>query len=249
MFSMGQHVMAQWTNGQWYGARIVQGNGAQYEVAWDDGSPNLWVGASQIQHDGGGAGIGMGGGGASFGIGQHVQAQWTNGQWFGARVVQSNGAQYEVAWDDGSPPLWLAPHQIQHDGGGAGIGMGGGGGAGFGIGQHVRAQWTNGQWYGARILQGNGAQFEVAWDDGSPPLWIGAHQIQHEGGAGMGGAGMGTPLGAGANMAIGYHVHAQYTDGQWYGARIAQVSGSQIEVAWDDGSPPQWLQMSQIRQG
>ena len=32
-----------------YGARIVNGNGSQYEVAWDDGSPNLWIGAHQIR--------------------------------------------------------------------------------------------------------------------------------------------------------------------------------------------------------
>jgi hypothetical protein len=257
MFSMGQHVKAQWTNGNWYGARVLQFNGQMYEVAWDDGSPNLWIGAHQIQPDTGG--------GMQFAPGQHVRAQWTNGNWYGARVLQFNGQMYEVAWDDGSPNLWIATHQIQPDTGGAPAGFSPpmGGGMQFAPGQHVRAQWTNGNWYGARVLQFNGQMYEVAWDDGSPNLWIATHQIQPDtGGAPVGfsppagGAPVGysPPMGGGApgyngepNFHPGQHVRAQWTNGNWYGARILSFNGSQYEVAWDDGSPNLWIGRHQVQ--
>src|SRR4051794_41078840 len=124
MFSNGQHVQAQWTNGGYFGARIIQSNGSHYEVAWDDGSPNLWVGAHQVRMEGQGGGMGGGGG---LSVGSHVKAQWTNGQMYGARIVNFNGSHYEMAWDDGSPNLWVGAHQVQADGGG-GMPVGGGGG-------------------------------------------------------------------------------------------------------------------------
>ena len=207
MFNVGQHVMAQWTNGQMYGARIVQFNGSMYEVVWDDGSPPLWLSPAQIQPDAG-AGFPMGGE-MQFAPGQPVMAQWTNGQMYGARILQGNGAMYEVAWDDGSPPLWLTPAQIQPAGGvgpmmgGAPYGAMGGqpygapqpvvpvghgafpgaevvpvghgafpGAESHGMGTAVLARWTDGQMYGARIVQFNGSMYEVAWDDGSPNLWV-----------------------------------------------------------------------------
>ena len=201
MFTIGQHVMAQWTNGQMYGARIVQTNGALYEVAWDDGSPPLWLESQQIQPDQGAQFFA--GGAGQYAPGQHVMAQWTNGQMYGARIVQTNGSLHEVAWDDGSPPLWLEARHIQPDGGG-GIpggfsperGMPAAGGAaafggasgrmaapqvfdggGFEMGQSVMARWTNGQMYGARIVASDNGNYEVAWDDGSPNLWVTAGDI------------------------------------------------------------------------
>jgi hypothetical protein len=239
MFSIGQHVRAEWTDGQLYGARIVNFDGvAAYEVAWDDGSPNLWLAPSQIHGD-------------HLQLGAPVTAQWTDGQWYGARIVNTNGAVYEVAWDDGSPNLWLGPHQIvarapQH-----------------GIGSHVTAQWTNGQWYGARILAFNGMAYEVAWDDGSPNLWVAPHQIQAgapqatAGAAFVGSSGAGMSVGSAlfsesasdddGPWEIGTHVMAQWTDGAMYGATIVNYDGaSAYEVAWDDGSPNLWVTESQI---
>jgi len=203
MFSIGQHVRAQWTNGNWYGARVLQFNGTHYEVAWDDNSPNLWIGAHQVQQDmgggtgagigfapGGGAGIGFApgggagiapGGGGQFSPGQHVRAQWDNGNFYGARILQFNGTHYEVAWDDNSPSRWLGAHQIQQDAGGGGMEReyaGGGGGVMYGPGQHVVAQWQNGNWYGARIVAFHGDAVEVAWDDNSPNLWLQPNQIR-----------------------------------------------------------------------
>jgi predicted lactoylglutathione lyase len=228
MFSIGQRVKAQWTNGSFYGARINGFNGAQYEVIWDDGSAPLWLSPHQIQHEGAPAA-----GGGQFAIGQHVKAQWTNGAMYGARITNFNGAQYEVAWDDGSAPLWLAPHQIQVE---AAAAVGGGQ---FTPGQRVKAQWTNGAMYGARITNFNGAQYEVAWDDGSAPLWLSPHQIQHDtGGGGAAGGSQFTP---------GQHVRAQWTNGAMYGARITNFNGSMYEVAWDDGSAPLWLAPHQIQ--
>ncbi|MFO0759864.1 MAG: agenet domain-containing protein [Byssovorax sp.] len=258
-FMPGQHVRAQWTNGGMYGARILRVNGSHYEVAWDDGSPNLWVAAHQIQPDqGGGMGAPMSSGmgapmssGGQYMPGQHVRAQWTNGGMYGARILQGNGSHYEVAWDDGSPNLWVAAHQIQPDqGGGMGAPMGGGGQ--YMPGQHVRAQWTNGGMYGARIVNQRGDHYEVAWDDGSPNLWVAAHQIQPDqgGGAPMLGGMTSALMGAAARQPRpGEHVVAQWTNGNWYGARVLNQRGDHYEVAWDDGSPNLGIGAHQIRLG
>jgi hypothetical protein len=230
-FAIGQHVKAQWTNGAMYGATICQFNGAQYEVRWDDGSPNLWLAPQQIQADAPAVG-------AQFSPGQHVKAQWTNGAMYGATIVQFNGSHYEVRWDDGSPNLWLSPQQIQVDAGGFG--------PAFSVGQHVKAQWTNGAMYGATIVNFNGSHYEVRWDDGSPNLWLSPNQIQADAGgtgAGLAFAGAG---GVGGQFAPGQHVSAQWTNGSFYGATIVQFNGTHYEVRWDDGSPNLWLSPAQI---
>lgn len=240
MFNIGQHVRAQWTNGQMYGARIVQSNGTLYEVAWDDGSPPLWLEQQQIQPDDGGRFPADGG--AQHAPGQHVMAQWTNGQMYGARIVQFNGSQYEVAWDDGSPPLWLASQQIQSEDGGRPAAAGAGQ---YAVGQHVLAQWTNGQMYGARIVRFERSLYEVAWDDGSPPLWVAEQQMRPDG-AGGGHMAAGASFG-GAPFGVGDAVLARWTNGQMYGARIVRSDGGNYEVAWDDGSPSLWVTQADIQ--
>ena len=54
-------------------------------------------------------------------LGDKVMAQWSDGRYYPATVVEIDGGQYRVQWDDGSTPLWVARAQLtpttaaQHD--------------------------------------------------------------------------------------------------------------------------------------
>ncbi len=194
MYPAGTHVQAQWGDGFFYGGTIVQFNGAQYLVAWDDGDTPEWVDQYALTPDGGGMapGVGMMGGavmkaagGMMGGIapGTTVQAVWNNGQWYPATVQSFDGVNYLVAWHDGSAPSWVAANMVQVAGGGA-FGqvaaapmMKQAFGGGYGPGTHVSAQWSDGGWYGGTIINVGSGMYEIAWDDGSPPMWVGSHQV------------------------------------------------------------------------
>ncbi len=57
-------------------------------------------------------GYDKGGKGGGLEPGDHCQAQFHDGQWYGATISQFNGKQYEVQWDDGSPGAWLSTDQV-----------------------------------------------------------------------------------------------------------------------------------------
>jgi len=47
--SPGSHCLAQWSDGGYYGATVMQNNGSMLLVQWDDGSPAGWVRYDQTQ--------------------------------------------------------------------------------------------------------------------------------------------------------------------------------------------------------
>ena len=47
-FAPGQHCLAQWTDGQYYGVTVVQAANGMFMVQWDDGTPASWVRGDQI---------------------------------------------------------------------------------------------------------------------------------------------------------------------------------------------------------
>jgi hypothetical protein len=47
-FAPGQHCLAQWTDGQFYGVTVVQATNGMFLVQWDDGTPASWVRGDQI---------------------------------------------------------------------------------------------------------------------------------------------------------------------------------------------------------
>ncbi|MDO9017838.1 MAG: sporulation protein [Deltaproteobacteria bacterium] len=47
-FAPGQHCLAQWTDGQFYGVTVVQEANGMFMVQWDDGTPASWVRGDQI---------------------------------------------------------------------------------------------------------------------------------------------------------------------------------------------------------
>jgi hypothetical protein len=48
---VGDRVMAQWTNGSYYSARISAIENGMYLTAWDDGSSPTWVSYAQLRFD------------------------------------------------------------------------------------------------------------------------------------------------------------------------------------------------------
>lgn len=130
LIPIGSHVKAQWTNSKWYGATVDAFNGGHYLVRWDDGSTPLWVRADQVLPDGQASAKSVAVAGAkglaakvietvgfgAFQRGQHVQARWTNGKFYGATVVQqsADGTHYEVAWDDGTGSLWVPSSDVRN---------------------------------------------------------------------------------------------------------------------------------------
>lgn len=105
MYAMGQRVMAQWTDGGWYGATITQVGGPDsFFVTFDDGYTS-WLGPHQLQPAGGMAG--------GFTVGMRVQKQWVDGAWYGGTIMQiGDDGSYFVQFDDGDT-AWVAPHEIQ----------------------------------------------------------------------------------------------------------------------------------------
>ncbi len=175
--------------------------------------------------------------GAEIPLGIHVQAQWRNGGYYGATISQAQNGQYLAVWDDGDTPAWVTADQIQMDGRQA---VQPAGPVAVGPGTHCTAIWADGQPYGATVQQFDGQQYQVAWDGGWPPSWVFPMNISPD------------TQGAGVLAGVipeGTPVMAQWTNGSYYGARVAQFNGSQYLVMWDDGSAPLWVAPEQIQMG
>lgn len=49
----------------------------------------------------------------STSVGTRVMAEWRGAGYWAATIREVKDGRYRVAWDDGSPDEWVAPHQIQ----------------------------------------------------------------------------------------------------------------------------------------
>ncbi len=113
---------------------------------------------------------GMGGPGmASWMPGQQVQAQWSDGAWYGATITQVGGPDnFFVTYDDGATG-WVQGYQLQPAGGAFA--------GGFAIGARVQKQWVDGAWYLGTILQiGDDGSYYVQFDDGDAD-WVAPHEL------------------------------------------------------------------------
>lgn len=98
------------------------------------------------------------------------------------------------------------------------------------IGSHVQAQYRDGNWYGATLLNTNLADPDaVRWDPGTMP----ASNNPRTGTSSARAIRDGTPAG----IPIGSHVSAQFKDGNWYGATLLKANLSDPDaVRWDPGT-------------
>lgn len=104
-------------------------------------------------------------------------------------------------------------------------------------GTRVWAQWSGGsagRFYPSTVIGFQGGRYHIAWDDGSAPTWEDPPRVMIPTSA--------TP----SNAQPGMHVAAMWTNGMHYGARVSQVDPRGLLVAWDDGTPPSWVQFGDV---
>jgi hypothetical protein len=197
-YPVGARIRRLWTDGQYYLGTVHELSGRDIFVHFDDGD-TAWLAPQEVEPEMplGGKGVTPPGigmppsmgktGGAIYSPGMRVQAQWTDGNWYGATISQVGGPDsFFVTYDDGYT-AWLQAHQIQSEMSKGGVPIGKGfapqskgmmGGSAYTVGMRVQAQWTDGNWYGATITQVEGAdKLFVTYDDGYT-AWLQAHQIQ-----------------------------------------------------------------------
>jgi hypothetical protein len=107
---VGSKVTAQYKNGKWYGAKIIKVEKKEsYEAKWKDGSGPTWVPldwvagpkketlkASQVKS------------------GMAVMVKWEGKSFYPATIGNINkGLMYQVKWDDGTKPSWVAKGKIR----------------------------------------------------------------------------------------------------------------------------------------
>ncbi len=114
------------------------------------------------------------------------------------------------------------------------------GGAALATGQTVQAQWQDGNDYPGVVLgQSTEDLFEAIWEGGSAPLWVRGAQLQTPDGQ---------PL-APSKRVTGAQVLAEWLGtGSYYPAQLGKTrKATLIQVQWDDGSPPSWVDAAHVR--
>jgi len=95
----------------------------------------------------------------------------------------------------------------------------------FKVGDKVKGKYKNGHWYNAVIVDTDGDDFILAWDDGDSADRVKrAEDLQ-------------LLQVVKPNFEVGDNVVARYQNGQWYEAKIADVDGTVYVVEWADGDP------------
>lgn len=162
-------------------------------------------------------------------VGAHVSAQWTNGAYYGAVVIEIRGDECLVKWDDGHEPTWVRKDQIRFEPPPVDARQ-------LRVGMMVSAQWTDGGFYRARIAEIDGGRFLAKWEDGGEPTWVRADQLRLQGLVPM------PP----AVLVPGMRVHAAWTDGKMYPATVRTLRDGRVEIAWDDREETEWLLPVQV---
>jgi len=220
-FAAGEYVQARFAeDGGWYGATVVQANpGGTYEIRWDDGgTKDVTKRLSELRGSRGAPPDGQ------FAVGQHVEAIFSDGEWFPAMVTKANpNGTFKITWDDGTgdsdgrQPGELRPWQR---------------GAPrlepqeFTVGEYVQAKYDDGKWYGATVIEANrDGTFEIRWNDGEGEATKRPDDLR------------GSRDGASSGQyVVDQHVEAKFSDGDWYGAMVTQVNpNGTYEISWDDG--------------
>lgn len=100
----GDRVQVSW-KGAWYKARILEYAGGKYKVhyAGYDSSWDEWVRPKRIQASAGG-----------WSVGDRVMVSW-KGQWYPARILDSNRGQYKIHYDgyESSWDEWVGPSRMR----------------------------------------------------------------------------------------------------------------------------------------
>jgi len=109
-------------------------------------------------------------------VGSHVQAQYRDGNWYGATLLNADLNNPDaVRWDPGTMPASNNPRTgtssaraVRDDGAPGSPAPAPGGTSGIPVGSRVSAQFKDGNWYGATLLNANlNDPDAVRWDTGT----------------------------------------------------------------------------------
>jgi hypothetical protein len=101
-FAAGDTVAAKWGDGKLYLATVKSVDGDTVNVVYaDDGSADA-VPVTDVHA------IPE----ATFAVGDHVLAVWSQGRFYAGKVTRATGSSYEIAWDDGTTPSTVEAGKI-----------------------------------------------------------------------------------------------------------------------------------------
>lgn len=84
-----------------------------------------------------------------------VSAKWTNGNFYNGKVIAEREGQGLVKWDDGSEPIWVDNADIKQLKKAAANA------------RKVYAEYHNGMYYKALVIETTGGDTLIQWEDGS----------------------------------------------------------------------------------
>lgn len=204
---VGDTVWAQWRPNSWYHGKIDKTCDRGLHVAFDDGD-KACISPALAAVDAGAA-IG------DLKPGVRVIARWTDGKFYPATVMRgAGGDKVHVQFDDRAElDVPASDTRIMADAPAAGS---------VAVGDVVWAQWKPNAWYHGKVDKACDQGLHVAFDDGDKACTAPALIAKDR-----------APASA---PRVGARVLAKWSDGKLYPATVSGVSGSTVNVAFDDGA-------------
>lgn len=222
-FTVGEYVQARFGDGKWYGATVAEAHrDGTFKIRWNDGDGEETKRPDDLRGSRSGSSPS-----GKYVIGQHVEARFSDGDWYGAMLTQFNPDRtFTINWDDGGvedgkgvdelrPGPWDRPDEE------------------FTLGEYVQARFSeDGGWYGATVVKVNpGGTFEIRWDDGGTADR--AKRPEDLRGSRSAASAMWTD----GEYFVGQHVEGRFSDGEWYPAMVTKANDDgTFKITWDDGT-------------
>lgn len=199
----GMRVAAKWSDGNWYMATVDSIAVNSCDVSYADGTKGSvsYNDVTLIPND------------IFLRPGEKVLAVWSNARFYAGTVqsVAADGA--VIQWEDGSASSKVSFGKIIKNVESIALSLG----------QQVSAQWSDGNWYLAKIDSVSGNTFNVTYADGEKGA-VKMEEIRS------------IP----SNMALkaGDRVLAVWSEARFYGGVVQSVDADGATIKWDDGSSP-----------
>lgn len=250
-FQAGQRVEARWQSRKYLQALVTARNSnGTYAIVFDDGAevPNQDRFEMKQLKTSGPDTTKL----PTFQVGQRVDARWKGGSFYAGRITAVNDdGTYAIAFDDGDfesreSVNHIAPYATKV--------------SPFQIGDAVKAQWTNGEYYAATIttVNGNGT-FGVLYSDGiSATVPVGQLEkvvaatvvASSSGGGGYVEPTIAENVWNGPGFDVGLRVYSKWTNDTFYPGTISHVNyDGTYDVAYDDGFSETYHPQYKIRVG
>ncbi len=159
-----------------------------------------------------------------IGEGRRVAAKWTDDGYYLGTVTGVKKSRYKVLFEDGDRLTVDAANVVALSEL-----------ATFQEGDRVLAAWKGVRLFPGVVVEVHPKACLIRWDDGDEPLLVSKDKMMA--------AATGTVVG----LQVGDHVMAAWKDSHLYPGVIAEVSGGQYLIKWDDGDEPLLVPGSKIK--